>query len=553
MEQFRMVIAITLSLLVFLAWNYFFVDKKAPVLQENATNLPEIMADEKPIPDRAAATIATDARDETASIAPSIEAPVKTVRIDGPLYTLFIDTRGAVFSSFRLKAHKETVAADSIQKELIPENNRKGTVQTGFLGNSVAGFADAVYTTESSTDHIDITDSAVGVSFFWVSQEGVRVEKRFTFKPDSYLIALEILVQNNSMRAIQDRLTVSLENVLPPKNSGYGFEGPAALINGKLEQIKLDSLKDKSLYSGMIGWFTIQDRYFMTSIIPRQPDQSGHQLSLKGDASLSMSWIREEASIAAGEEIRESFDLYFGPKKISILKTFGNGLERAVDFGWFDFIARPCLWIMNRIYSVVPNYGLAIIILTILIKIVLWPLGQKSYSSMNQMKRMQPLMAEIREKYKNDKKRMNEEMMGLYRTYKVNPMGGCLPMIAQIPVFFAFYRMLYEAVELRHAPFMGWINDLSAPDRLFHFNVTIPFMEPPYGIPVLTIIMGATMLIQQKMQPPMGDPAQAKMMMFMPVIFTVIFINFSSGLVLYWLVNNILSIAQQYLVSKKNA
>ena len=211
------------------------------------------------------------------------------------------------------------------------------------------------------------------------------------------------------------------------------------------------------------------------------------------------------------------------------------------------------VWLMNRLYSVIPNYGIAIIILTLLIKIVLWPLGSKSYKSMSEMKKLQPLMKEIREKYKDDKQRMNQEVMSLYKTYKINPLGGCLPMVVQLPVFFALYRMLYQAIELRHAPFFLWINDLSAPDRLFNFNFSIPFMEPPYGIPVLTVIMGASMLLQQKMSPPMGDATQAKMMMFMPIIFTVIFINFSSGLVLYWLVNNILSIAQQYYTQKKYA
>jgi YidC/Oxa1 family membrane protein insertase len=206
---------------------------------------------------------------------------------------------------------------------------------------------------------------------------------------------------------------------------------------------------------------------------------------------------------------------------------------------------------MNSFYSVIPNYGVAIIILTLLVKAVLWPLGTKSYKSMAEMKRMQPLLNEIRAKYPNDKKKMNEEVMALYKTYKINPMGGCLPMLVQIPVFFALYRMLYEAIELRHAPFIGWINDLSAPDRLFHFPFSIPFMEPPYGIPVLTLIMGVTMFIQQKMSPPVGDPTQAKMMMLMPVVFTVIFINFSSGLVLYWLVNNVVSISQQYFIQKK--
>jgi YidC/Oxa1 family membrane protein insertase len=258
-------------------------------------------------------------------------------------------------------------------------------------------------------------------------------------------------------------------------------------------------------------------------------------------------------SFEPGTQKRYEYEVFFGPKSMKVLGGLAHELKRAIHFGMFDFIAKPCLWFMNFIYSIIPNYGIAIIVLTVLTKILLWPLGSKSYKSMNEMKRLQPLMAEIREKYKNDKKLMNQELMALYKTYKINPMGGCLPMVLQIPVFFALYRMLYQAIELRHAPFFLWINDLSAPDRLFNFDVSIPFMQPPYGIPVLTLVMGATMLLQQKMSPPPGDPTQAKMMMFMPIIFTVIFINFSSGLVLYWLVNNILSIAQQYYIQKKNA
>ncbi len=172
---------------------------------------------------------------------------------------------------------------------------------------------------------------------------------------------------------------------------------------------------------------------------------------------------------------------------------------------------------------------------------------------MKEMQKLQPLMAKIREKYKNNKQQMNKELMGLYKTYKVNPMGGCLPMVIQIPVFFALFRILGSSIELRHAPFMLWINDLSSPDRLFNFPFQVPFMSPPYGIPVLTLLMGASMFIQQKMTPTPGDPAQAKIMLFLPIIFTVLFINFPSGLVLYWLVNNLLSIGQQYRIKKSTA
>jgi YidC/Oxa1 family membrane protein insertase len=277
------------------------------------------------------------------------------------------------------------------------------------------------------------------------------------------------------------------------------------------------------------------------------------RLDLKSDEFVTAQYVQSEKMIQPGTQDTFEYQLFMGPKSMQELKKIGNDLNKLIDFGWFDFIAKPCVWLMNLFYSVIPNYGVAIIILTMLVKLLLWPLGQKSYKSMSEMKKLQPLMKEIREKYKDDKQRMNQEVMGLYRTYKINPLGGCLPMVVQLPVFFALYRMLYEAIELRHAPFFLWINDLSAPDRLFRFNFTVPFMEPPYGIPVLTIIMGASMLLQQKMSPPMGDATQAKMMMFMPIVFTVIFINFSSGLVLYWLVNNIISIAQQYFTQKKYA
>jgi len=326
------------------------------------------------------------------------------------------------------------------------------------------------------------------------------------------------------------------------------------LINEKLEEIKIKDIAEKNTYTGKLNWVAVQDRYFMMSVIPDQVEaEASMRLFLKEDNLLEAQYLNPAGDIRPGTQHTYQYSLFFGPKSMKILKKAGHDLGKALNFGWFTVLAKPCVWLMNRLYSVIPNYGIAIIILTLLIKIVLWPLGSKSYKSMSEMKKIQPLMKEIREKHKNDKKKMNEEVMGLYRTYKINPLGGCLPMVVQLPVFFALYRMLYQAIELRHAPFFLWIDDLSAPDRLFHFSFSIPFMEPPYGIPVLTIIMGATMLLQQKMSPPMGDPTQAKMMMFMPLIFTFIFINFSSGLVLYWLVNNVLSIAQQYYIQKKFA
>ena len=364
---------------------------------------------------------------------------------------------------------------------------------------------------------------------------------------------LDVAMDNKADTPVEDSLVLSLVNHQPETKSRYVFIGPSLLLDGSLKELDTKDFAEEGAFTGEISWVAYEERYFLTAVMPKDETAGACHFSGPNNGSIVSRLIHPGLKLPAGSANTSQYKLYFGPKRIADLKLAGNRLEDAVDFGFFDLFAKPCLWLMNKIYSYVPNYGVAIILLTILIKIALWPLGNKSYKSMADMKKIQPLMTEIRQKYASDKKKMNEELMRLYRTYKINPMGGCLPMVVQIPVFFALYRMLYEAVELRHAPFFGWIQDLSAPDRLFHFGFSIPFMEPPYGIPVLTIVMGATMFLQQKMTPPMGDSTQAKLMMFMPIIFTVIFINFSSGLVLYWLINNIISIGQQYYISKKVA
>ncbi len=224
----------------------------------------------------------------------------------------------------------------------------------------------------------------------------------------------------------------------------------------------------------------------------------------------------------------------------------GYDLDKIVNYGWFDIIAKPALSLLNLLYGFVHNYGLAIILVTIIFKLLLWPISQKGMKSMKTMQKIKPKMTKLQEKYKNDKERLNQEMIKMYRTYKVNPIGGCLPMLAQIPLFFALYKVLLQSIELRHAPFMLWITDLSAPDRLY-MGFDIPYLG---GIPVLTLLMGGSMFLQQKMTPAPLDATQAKVMLFMPVLFTFMFINFSSGLVLYWFINNLLSIAQQYLINR---
>lgn len=557
MEQARLVIAIVLSVLVFLAWQFFFVDKDA--VQKSATQTAQPPAQEQPVKaaqpySKETPTVQTDQSGVTDTPASTPVKIAQSITVDTPLYRVKLSEKGAAVTSFVLKNYRETIQDDSPLKELLPQDIPTETVVIGFAGKSLPDLDSAVFSTNANVKTVNAKNSAQEITFSWKSDLGVVVEKTYKFSPDSYLIGLDIAIKNGSTQAIQDKLFVALTSTVPNDKRMYGFEGPSALIDKSLEEVKVKDIADQNTYPGNVKWVALQDRYFMMSVIPEQVGEASMRLFLKGNDLIEAQYVLPDGAIGPGTQNTYQYLLFFGPKSMQILGEAGHSLKKALNFGMFDILAKPCVWLMNKLYSVIPNYGIAIIVLTILIKGVLWPLGSKSYKSMSEMKKIQPLMKEIREKHKNDKKKMNEEVMSLYRTYKINPLGGCLPMVVQLPVFFALYRMLYQAIELRHAPFFLWIKDLSAPDRLFRFDIaSIPFMEPPYGIPVLTIIMGATMLLQQKMSPPMGDPTQAKMMMFMPLIFTVIFINFSAGLVLYWLVNNVLSISQQYYIQKKYA
>ncbi len=555
MEQSRLLLAIVISLVIFLAWQFFFAPP--PPEQQPVKKAEEPAgAKEQPVQTQdQAKPYSADSEQTGLTAQPATggtATPIaRTITVETPLYEAKISESGAVVYSFLLKKYRESVQKNAQLKQVLINERAAGVGHLGFSGKSIAGLDKAVFSTDLTAERVVVNERTRNLAFVWRSPEGVVIQKTFSFDSESYVVGMDVTIKNGSGRGIQDRLIVGLNGKAPGDKRLYAFEGPSALINDELLEIKIKKLKEQNTFDGKINWVALQSRYFMSGLIPEQIEEAGLHLALESEKVVKAQYQQPEKAIPPGNQYTYKYKLYIGPKRISQLRSVGNNLEKLIDFGWFDFIAKPCLWLLNLFYSVIPNYGVAIIILTILVKLLLWPLGSKSYKSMSEMKKLQPLMKEIREKYKDDKQRMNQEVMGLYKTYKVNPLGGCLPMVVQLPVFFALYRMLYEAIELRHAPFFLWIDDLAAPDRLFRFDFSIPFMEPPYGIPVLTVVMGASMLLQQKMSPPMGDATQAKMMMFMPIIFTVIFINFSSGLVLYWLVNNILSIAQQYYTQKK--
>ena len=556
MEQVRIIVAIALSLLVFLLFELYFNEKKQPVIPTEPAAESQIDKTAEKTSDTQTSDTGEASTNDTYEVETTVlpERPDRILEIKTQKYAVRLSENRATLKSFLLNDYNESIDPDSPKLQMVDQSLGQGTMGLNFQSALAMDLKRSAFISDMATDVMEVIDQPFHVTFTHADANGFVIEKRFTFYPDSYLIDMDVVVKNLTHRVITDKIVLSIIKQKPLAETRYGFQGPSALIDNSLENIKIKKLKDQNTFPGNIDWIAYQDRYFISYIIPKNPIDAVFKINTaqEGEKIISQ-YIQDTGDIPSQDPKVFQYAFYLGPKSIEVLKSFDCKLERSVNFGWFDFIARPCLWLMNRLHGIIPNYGVAIIILTILTKILLWPLGSKSYKSMNEMKRIQPLMAEIREKYKDDKQRMNQEIMGLYRTYKINPVGGCLPMVVQIPVFFALYRMLYEAIELRHAPFFGWINDLSAPDRLFSFDFSIPFMEPPYGIPVLTLVMGASMFLQQKMSPPMGDPAQAKMMMLMPVVFTFIFINFSSGLVLYWLVNNLLGIFQQYYIQKKYA
>lgn len=551
MEQLRLLLAIFLTIMVFLLWELLFVPKQQPVQPPAGSEQTSATREVARQHDSGAVS---DSKDSLKSVPEMRSQGFGSIVVETELYKAEISEKGAAISRFFLKQYQETMDGNGGLKQLVPESNFAGTALSKFSAPGFEGMDTAVFTTDTEQSSWHVRNKAETISFFWTSPRGIVVEKQYVFYPQSYKIGLNITLANTGNTLLEPGLMVEMTNPMPDGGT-FVFEGPFAYIDGSLEEIKPKKIKKEPVRKGEILWTGIEDRYFMTAVVPENPAQTEIRLQQESrNQLLRVAYVEPVKQLSPGSGYEYQYNLFMGPKKISELQSFGHGLDKAINFGFFDIIAKPCLWLMNAIHdNVVANYGVAIIMLTMLFKIIFFPLGNKSYRSMAEMKKLQPLMTEIRKKYKDDKKKMNEEVMRLYKTYKVNPMSGCLPMVVQIPVFIAFYRMLYESIELRHAPFFLWINDLSAPDRLFNFAFSIPFMAPPYGVPVLTIIMGATMFLQQKLSPPPGDPSQAKIMMMLPLIFTFIFINFPAGLVLYWLTNNVLSIAQQYYITRKTA
>ncbi|HUU50666.1 MAG TPA: membrane protein insertase YidC [Nitrospinota bacterium] len=386
---------------------------------------------------------------------------------------------------------------------------------------------EAVYNAFSDTLVLDSSRPTGRISMTYDSPNGISISKNLTFYNDYYHIDVEIDIKGVNEYTVfwGPGLNTSKE-----KEDSYSYDGAAALINDKKKDYAPKKINSTVMETGDIKWVALQNKYFLSALIPKAPPSFA---LLEKDQASNISVGINLNNLKGGEEDR--FKLYVGPKEDHRLKAYGIGLEKIIDYGWFSFLSLPLLVALRFLNGLIGNYGFAIIILTILIKIVFYPLTEKSFKSMQAMQKIQPKMKALQEIYKNDKQRLNQEIMSLYKQNKVNPAGGCLPMLIQVPIFIALYEVLLYSIDVRQTPFILWINDLSAKD-------------PYYVFPIL---MGISMYVQQKMTPTAGDPRYAQIMNFMPIVFTFMFLNFPVGLVIYWLVNNLLTIFQQYIIKTR--
>jgi YidC/Oxa1 family membrane protein insertase len=542
MDTTRTFLAVILSMLILVGWQYVFPPPQpvAPVKGQ------QLVAASAAKPETAAQSAASP----SATPPVAVNAAAREISVDTPLYKAIFFEQGGGLKSFSLKKYRTERNKNSPPMELVTASNPAELPMTFSVDGGAAKDL-PLYKAESTTVNLTQGDSSLLLRAELAN--GIHIERTLTFHADNYLIGSVVKVTNGGAAPAQ--LSPALSMTAGPFKAGGAtgsiFHGPAVYVNRQLHEISAKDLgKGPLAFQGAVSWAAHMDSYFMLALLPEKSSGNGAVSVMPVDEKHVRIVLTESKSeLAPGTSAVFAHEGYFGPKKLAYLKQVGYDLSETINLGWFDVVAKPMLWLLNFFHDIFGNYGIAIILLTCAVKGAFWPITHKGMKSMRNMQKIQPKVAKLREKYKDDPAKMNQEMMALYKSYKVNPMGGCLPMLIQIPFFFALYRVLMAAIELRHAPFMLWINDLSAPDRLM-IGIDIPVL---HGIPVLTLLMGGTMFLQQKMSPTTADPQQAKMMQFMPVIFTVMFINFASGLVLYWFVSNLLTIMQQKLINRETA
>jgi len=578
MMEKRTIIAIILTFVVIMLWGV--IQSKYFPQEPSKPEAKDVRKEETPAVEKKVKEEIDKAPTGKAS-PPAKETPKKEVTVETQDYLAIFTSDGAKLKHFKLKKYLDKVEESSITvkiiqlvREIIGGKEEKARppepldlvntdeaegLPLGLIIDSNPALSAGNWEVDREELRLLRPGEKGEISFAKGLSNGLRIVKRFSFTSEKETMGVDVEIQNTTEREVPVQVglewvgRIELKKLADTENKDYGLKY-AFLKNAKVEKKDLGGATSSGctpgcsstktaiepidfIDRGSIQWFSFEGEYFTSMVIP--PPSKG-DIVLKVKRIVEKNLLKADISaptqsLASGQTIKMPYRIYMGPIKVDKLQELGVDAEKLIDFGFFAIVAKPLLWFLNLSQSVTKNYGLDIIILSTLIKIIFLPLTQISFKSMKEMQKVQPEMSRLKEVYKNDKARLQQEMMLLYKRRKINPMSGCLPMVIQIPVFIALYNVLQSTFEMRHAPFLWWIKDLSAKDPIY----------------LTPLVMGASMFIQQKMTPTTGDPSQAKMLMLMPVIFTFMFLSFPSGLVLYWLVNNVLSIAHQYYITRQ--
>ena len=551
MDNKRLFLFVALSFVTLLLWQSWMEDYGPPPPASSA--VPEATSDLAPtgVPAGVPESSSDDLPSTSADSAPQVSALPDTellktaqyIDVETDLFKIRIDTTGGDLRQADLLDYPETTAKDSPPFRLLNDTlPHLFVIQSGLRASvGTEPTHHVVYSPEQTSYRMADTDNELVIPMTWRSPEGVEVTKRYVFHRGSYAIDLQHEVRNHSGADWHGRQYRQLQRtqIAETAQSSFIYTYMGGVIYSpeeKYEKIKFDDMVKSDLDRTITdGWAAMLQHYFLGALIPARGEANRYYTKTLSNARYVIGMISPVQTVPAGDSALFNTKIFLGPKLQDEMKQVAPGLELTVDYGLLTVLAQPVFWLLQKIHSLVGNWGWAIVLVTMLIKLAFYKLSETSYKSMANMRKLAPRLKTLKERYGDDRQKLNQAMMDLYKKEKINPLGGCLPIVVQIPVFISLYWVLLEAVELRQAPFILWITDLSTPD--------------PYYI--LPLLMGITMLIQQKLNPAPMDPVQAKVMMILPVVFTVFFAFFPSGLVLYWVVNNTLSIAQQWVITRR--
>ncbi len=536
LDYLRIALYATLVALIFILYQAWEQDHSKPVKSTTATTannfVPEVTTDTaKPV----VQTAAMPAGNATAIIAQIIHVKTNLLQVD-------IDAAGGNITQVKLLKYPEELNSQNAYLLLNNQPDTRYLAQSGLLSSAGpdTSSGQGIYTSPQTDYSLADNQNEIKVNLFWQNQQGIKVTKTFTFKRDSYEVGVNYLVANQSQQPWDGNLYLQLmrKNTPPVNHQGFVnfatyFGAAVSSPDKKFQKITFKEM-DKSNISQTItgGWAAMIQHYFVSAWIPDKNSTLQYFSRVSDDGLYTIGMLGPKLAIAPGQSLDTHAEFYSGPAIADDMEKASPSLKLTIDYGWFWFISAIIFWMMQKIYNFVGNWGWSIVLVTVVIKLMFYHLSAKSYRSMSALKKLQPKMTALKERYGEDKQKFTQATLELYKKEKVNPMSGCLPILVQIPVFIGLYWVLIESVQLRHAPFILWIHDLSTKD--------------PYY--VLPLLMGLSMFLQQRLNPPPADPVQAKVMMLMPVIFTALFINFPAGLMLYWFVNNTLSFLQQWYI-----